>query len=344
MYELLNETSVISGSYVWSKLTGKPYNDIDIYTNSNLTLTQAQFIYTSNHYGLKVDNYIYQNNKVQVIHVECDPILYIKETFDMNFLKNYMNNSGTIYTLHNQDLLIEEINITNYSKIYQERIVKYKERGVKFLNKGKTVDELKPDKETRNYWIDQYKRLGYIVIPLSDRQSGKVPLLKNWTNTTLLLDNKSLNSTNIGLLVGKESNLICIDVDHCDNGVEVFDKLIEKYKLPDCPIQVTPNGGRHYLFQYTEELSGFSSIKGVIKNNEKIGIDIFTEKRQFVVCPSINLITGNEYKWSNSLITTAPPAIPRWLIYLIKNKHINNDYEIIGYNDTYLNSFLSYFK
>lgn len=117
---------------------------------------------------------------------------------------------------------------------------------------------------------------------------------------------------NIGLATGKQDGIFVIDVDrHGDvNGfntlAEIMDK--EKVKMPECPVQITPNKGKHYVFSWQENASSSTG---------KIGPGIDTRgglenicKGHVVVFPST--INGKRYLWESG---GPVPPIPEWVAH-----------------------------
>jgi hypothetical protein len=188
------------------------------------------------------------------------------------------------------------------------------------------------------YFKNLYKSKGLVVIPLSNHdpsREGKAPAVRDWQNKDDTFDFELEKSHNLGIICGKHSGIVCIDVDAKDDGVKYFNQLIQKYGLPVCPTQTTPNGGYHYIFKYdsirmkTMQLK----IKGVSLNDRRIGIDFWIQKCQFVCAPSVNKVNGKEYNWIVSLESCDPPALPEWIYDLYNNEEIDENCNIIKSNN-----------
>ena len=362
--ELLSNKNVyIYGSLIWKLLTKKSFdvNDIDIVIQDKycyeIMNEFENHIKKNNLYYSKYTKYGYQyskficrtceywvvnNNKYQIVQftiirndITVEDFINIQLPFKT--LRNYYNQGNVYY--NNDDLLTEYIPLSKVSK-YTKIIKKYSERGVTFsitddmTNSKKTIP-----KHILNKYIKKYNKLGMVVIPLSDNDTygeGKCPVVKNWTNLTL--DNKiNVNIyNNIGIVCGPNSGIMCIDIDTKDDGVKHFQQLINKYQFPfGTPYQVTPNGGMHYIFKYnpTKMNNLQSKIKFFTLNEKKVGVDFWVNKVQFVAEPSVNKLTGGEYKWEIEPTKDNIPELPDWVIDLYNKGGINDDYEIINVNN-----------
>lgn len=162
-------------------------------------------------------------------------------------------------------------------------------------------------------YAKRYDKLGWVVMPI--RKNSKIPIIKSWSNITSneeTLD-KFKDDSNIGIIMGKASGIICIDVDvKNQNGIETLETLETKYgELPETVMSETPSGGIHYYFKY------FKGIRN--RKNVGPGIDIQADGTQTVEAPSI--IDGVEYEWVNDPfeyeIAELPPA---WKNLLCENQ------------------------
>jgi putative DNA primase/helicase len=154
-----------------------------------------------------------------------------------------------------------------------------------------------------------YDKLGWVVMPI--KPNDKRPIIKNWSkiqSNDETLD-KFKDTSNIGIIMGATSNLVCIDVDvkHTD-GVATLEKLEEQLgELPQTVMSETPSGGIHYYFKY---------VKG-IRNRKDVGegIDIQADGTQTVEAPS--QIDGTYYEWVNSPFEYEIAELPqKWKQYL----------------------------
>ncbi len=154
-----------------------------------------------------------------------------------------------------------------------------------------------------------YDKLGWVVMPI--KPNDKRPIIKNWSqikSNDETLD-KFKDTSNIGIIMGATSNIICIDVDvkHTD-GIATLEKLERELgELPQTVMSETPSGGIHYYFKY---------VKG-IRNRKNVGegIDIQADGTQTVEAPS--QIDGNFYEWVNSPFEYEVEELPqKWKQYL----------------------------
>lgn len=154
-----------------------------------------------------------------------------------------------------------------------------------------------------------YDKLGWVVMPI--KPNDKRPIIKNWSkiqSNDETLD-KFKDTSNIGIIMGATSNLVCIDVDVKNaDGVATLEKLEEQLgELPQTVMSETPSGGIHYYFKY---------VKG-IRNRKDVGegIDIQADGTQTVEAPS--QIDGTYYEWVNSPFEYEIAELPqKWKQYL----------------------------
>ena len=129
----------------------------------------------------------------------------------------------------------------------------------------------------------QYFENDLYVIPLN----GKIPLVKNWSffaknkPSELLVDswiNKFPNA-NIGLLTGKLSGVIAIDIDK-DSALEI---------VPPSPLGKKGKKGETRFFKYNGEIN--------FKRHD-LGIELLSDGNQTVIPPSIHPETKQAYVWT----------------------------------------------
>lgn len=162
-------------------------------------------------------------------------------------------------------------------------------------------------------YAKKYDELGWVVMPI--RTNSKIPIIKSWSkleNNNDTLD-KFKDDSNIGIVMGKVSGIICIDVDVKDtsnSGIKTLKNLEKKYgKLPSTVISETPSGGIHYYFKY------FEGVKNRI--NIGPGIDIQGDGTQTVEAPSS--IDGNYYEWVRDPFETEIAELPESWKKLLSN-------------------------
>jgi len=175
----------------------------------------------------------------------------------------------------------------------------------------------------RNWQILQaakmYTMSGLWVVPL--RKNTKILPSKEYNFNYGNATNKSSTTEkwfgpegkfegwNIGLATGKDGGTFVVDVDmHKNkNGIVTLQEIEKEHgQMPDCPVQSTPSGGKHYLFHWQE---------GGTNSTNKLGVGIDTRggdenscKGHIVVWPSI--VNGNKYEWIKE---GNRAVIPMWI-------------------------------
>ena len=177
---------------------------------------------------------------------------------------------------------------------------------------------------------------GYVPISVSInyddelKKYTKNPSRKDWTNTTLDNYKSKLTSSNgIGILTGSKHNLLVIDIDVKDKGLETWNRWIEEYGIEDTVFVKTPTGGYHYYFTCDEETASKfkTSRKSFIYQGERVGIDIRCNGG-FVVCPPSK--QGDKpYEWGSSLFDELLGDVPLWLEQFLTRPDDNYSYDNI---------------
>ena len=160
-----------------------------------------------------------------------------------------------------------------------------------------------------NEWVEKYNQIGWVVMPI--RPNGKQPVIRQWSkleSNDQTID-KFHDDNNLGVIMGRVSGVICIDVDvKHDNGVETLKELEKKYgQLPLTVTSETPSGGIHYYFKYHEG----------IRNRKKVGagIDIQADGTQTLEEPSV--IDDGTYEWVYDPFDNEVAELPEaWLKFL----------------------------
>lgn len=145
----------------------------------------------------------------------------------------------------------------------------------------------------------QYARKGMKIIPIA--KNGKIPILPDWVNKCSS-DPDTIrnwfegNELNVGIVTGKKSNILVIDID-IKNGdgrmsMADFEAKTGSY-LPPTVTAKTPSGGIHLFFKYPSEVSNIKGKIGILPN-----VDIRADGNQVVVYPSKG-DKGN-YTWIHS--------------------------------------------
>lgn len=149
---------------------------------------------------------------------------------------------------------------------------------------------------------DNYKKFyekGYIVLPLE----GKIPHIngKDWQVRTYNFEQTV--GDNIGLITGKTSNVICIDIDLYE---DEYKKEIYSY-LPQLVSGKIGNKGKgnNYFFKYNGEANRKIKLGG------NTAVELLGTGNQTVLPPSIHPDFGYQYVWiGKPLFETEPDDLP----------------------------------
>lgn len=164
----------------------------------------------------------------------------------------------------------------------------------------------------------QYLNFGWSVIPVIN--GGKKPLI-DWKEyqqrkpTEVEITNwwTKWPNANIGVITGKISNVIVIDIDPQHGATS------ESFSTVTTVTAQTGSGGRHYFFKYVEGIGSRTAIKQ--------GIDVRADGGYVVVSPSIHA-SGKCYEWifgpGKNAIASLPSFVFYWLQDKVGNKDISN--------------------
>ncbi|MCX9085869.1 MAG: bifunctional DNA primase/polymerase [Candidatus Methanoperedens sp.] len=164
-------------------------------------------------------------------------------------------------------------------------------------------------------------RKGWVIHPLAGpgdagNSPGKRPLLNNWqrrkkATTTELKEWFEKTNNNVGLVLGKESSIMVIDLDKLDWVDVLFppeQKILERTLRAG---RITGRG--HVYFKFTDKIGNWKF--------HDFGIEILGEGNQVVVPPSIHR-EGQKYKWQLPegayLETFQLPELPDHVVETIK--------------------------
>ncbi len=154
-----------------------------------------------------------------------------------------------------------------------------------------------------------YSKLGWVVHPLTGPHSGstsagKRPIVKKWQYMATPHDEKQLKqwfentSNNLGLVCGKASNIIVIDIDN-----DLFtDELLHNIEVDTLRSKRTTGRG-HIFFQYTDKLKS--------QKHHDLGFEVLSDGNNAALSPSVH-VSGDVYDWIDSSIPVAP--FPKQLI------------------------------
>ena len=166
---------------------------------------------------------------------------------------------------------------------------------------------------------------------------SKIPIKnEKYTKGTNNINDINTNIYNVGLLAGA-SNLLILDIDVKDNGMEEWIEYVNVYGEPKTVCQRSANGGLHYLFNYKslnyseEDIESIDALKNKSKYRKGKGIDIRKDNGYIVCEPSE--IDGKKYKfishYNHFPILNIPSSLLTWLLeFETKNKN-QNDVKLI---------------
>ncbi|MFZ3167549.1 MAG: bifunctional DNA primase/polymerase [Candidatus Methanoperedens sp.] len=164
-------------------------------------------------------------------------------------------------------------------------------------------------------------RKGWVIHPLAGPEDtgnspGKRPLLNSWqkrkkATTAELIEWFDKTDNNIGLVLGKESRIMVIDLDKLDWIDVLFppeQKILERTLRAG---RITGRG--HVYFKFTDKIGNWKF--------HEFGIEILGEGNQVVVPPSVHR-EGQKYKWQLPegayLETFELPELPDHVVETIK--------------------------
>lgn len=149
---------------------------------------------------------------------------------------------------------------------------------------------------------------------------GKHPIPPAWTDVASRKPDsvkawwKALKSPNAGVVTGKVSGVVVLDIDPRHNGNESLDEMQSKNgKLPDTAMVITGSGGAHYYFKHPG-----ASVKNATNVGGMSGID-FRGDGGFVVSPGSLHLSGCYYDWeaSSTPEDSGFAEMPKWLFDLV---------------------------
>lgn len=129
---------------------------------------------------------------------------------------------------------------------------------------------------------------------------------------------------NIGIVTGKVSGIVVVDVDPRHGGAETWDALIAEHgTVPAGPACATGGGGWHFYYRHPgHHVPSRAGILGA-------GIDVKGDGGYVVAPPSVH-ITGLMYEWfAASTTAVAVPAMPGWVHELAIAKQ-DRRYDVSG--------------
>jgi RecA/RadA recombinase len=168
-----------------------------------------------------------------------------------------------------------------------------------------------------------YIEKGWQVLPLKAKDKKPLVPWKNGGSTDLSVIAhwfELWTDANIGIVTGKNSGIVVLDVDKKHGGEESLLRLTEEnWVLPDTPISHTGGGGLHYIFLHPGfDISNSAGALGA-------GLDIRADGGQICAPPSVHE-TGNKYYWDEFFkpSKTTIAAMPMWMLEILMKPKENN--------------------
>ena len=166
-----------------------------------------------------------------------------------------------------------------------------------------------------------YRQRGLSIIPLHSK--GKKPLVE-WagyqariaTEKEILEWQAKWPEANVGIITGKISGIIALDVDAPD-GIETIKR--ESLQMPPTLTSRTGGGGFHYIYKHPCR---------VVRNfSRKLpGLDLRGDGGYIVAPPSVHQ-SGNVYEW---ILQEPPVDAPEWLLNLVDQQDVG---QAVSVND-----------
>ena len=162
--------------------------------------------------------------------------------------------------------------------------------------------------------------------------AGKHPCLKEWNRRATSEPSQiadlweKWNDANIGILTGRVSGIVVLDVDPRNGGADSLSLLLQKHgALPRTVTAASGGGGTHYYFRYPEAHIGkVSNAFG----EDYPGIDILGDGGLVIAPPSLHA-SGQHYSWTEGSSPTdvEPAELPTWVLKRLpkrsKKRHRN---------------------
>jgi len=181
------------------------------------------------------------------------------------------------------------------------------------------------------------EKLGWVIHPIYN----KVPSTKGWNKPETITKENCMNlmnsHCNIGLLCGKKSGVIVLDIDVLTPeedrnklvcGKEEWERLVKIHNEP-LTVKSSTERGFHLFFKYDERIKSGNRCRET-KDGKKIKWDLFSDKvvastkelgSSTVTIPHPNK-KENKYEWIRSPFEYPILPFPDWLLELLPKNEI----------------------
>jgi hypothetical protein len=146
------------------------------------------------------------------------------------------------------------------------------------------------------------------------------PHVFNNINRENCLDTIKNDHNCLVLMTGIRSNVMTIDIDNkckddVKNGLDYWNKLIDKHGDIQTWNERTGNDGLHYHFKYDDRTKNFKTKSDVIIKGQKYSIDVRNEKGLVYIPPTYydSKDCKKNYAWINTPYDTPLATMPDWL-------------------------------
>ena len=163
------------------------------------------------------------------------------------------------------------------------------------------------------YYLD---KLGFSVIPVGKDKKPLIPWQQFQTRKPTRAEVMDwwlikFHSANIGIVTGKVSDLVVIDIDDTSKKHDILDNIIEMASPPMCD---TPRGGKHLYFKYPN-----AEIRNTVEILEKVDI---RGEGGYVVAPPSQNGNGKNYAWikGKKITDTLTTELPQSIISLYNKR------------------------
>jgi hypothetical protein len=183
-------------------------------------------------------------------------------------------------------------------------------------------------------YAELYHDVGFSVIPL---QAGKKQPLISWQEYQERIATleeihqwfERWKDANIGIVTGRVSNIIVLDIDGEEGWRVIRDN---NFEIPMTWSVITGKGAHFYFKHPGGEIANFVKVLP--------GIDLKGDRGYVVAPPSIHP-SGKTYQWNNDL-KLEPANAPAWLLDLIHSKQVKDSFIKKDFKDDSSNNIHSY--